>query len=274
MAKKSKWFVVATEGATTDGRNIARVWIEQMAKNYDPQNTYGARINLEHFKLWWYNPNEPHAKCYGDVLALKAEEREDGKLQLLAQIDPTPELIELNKQRQKIYTSIEVDTNFADTGEAYLMGLAVTDDPASLGTEMLSFSATAKANPLNKRKERPENLFSEAIETVFDFTEEPAEPSLFEKVKALLTRKAKKEDERFADQEQAVELLSTHLSELTDKYDVLLAEVAEKEQAFAKLSDEFTALKQRVEQVAQQPESNYTPSPEVTGATDNDGRFF
>ena len=30
----SKWFVVATEGATTDGRVINRTWIEQMAANY------------------------------------------------------------------------------------------------------------------------------------------------------------------------------------------------------------------------------------------------
>ncbi|HHF4837666.1 TPA: GPO family capsid scaffolding protein, partial [Haemophilus influenzae] len=28
MAKTSKWFVVATEGATTDGRTINRTWIE------------------------------------------------------------------------------------------------------------------------------------------------------------------------------------------------------------------------------------------------------
>lgn len=46
---QSKWFVVATEGATTDGRTINRTWIEQMAKNYNPK-TYGARINLEHYK--------------------------------------------------------------------------------------------------------------------------------------------------------------------------------------------------------------------------------
>ena len=45
---KSKYFRVATEGATTDGRVISRDWITQMAKNYSPK-TYGARINLEHF---------------------------------------------------------------------------------------------------------------------------------------------------------------------------------------------------------------------------------
>lgn len=52
------------------------------------------------------------------------------------------------KQAQKVYTSIEVNPKFADTGEAYLIGLAVTDDPASLGTEYLAFSASASANPL------------------------------------------------------------------------------------------------------------------------------
>ena len=49
MPKKSKFFRIATEGATTDGRVISRAWIEQMARNYDPKK-YGARINLEHLK--------------------------------------------------------------------------------------------------------------------------------------------------------------------------------------------------------------------------------
>ena len=31
----SKFFRVATEGATTDGREIQRSWIEQMAKNFN-----------------------------------------------------------------------------------------------------------------------------------------------------------------------------------------------------------------------------------------------
>lgn len=39
MAKKSKWAVVATEGATTDGRTIQRNWIEEMAESYDPKTS-------------------------------------------------------------------------------------------------------------------------------------------------------------------------------------------------------------------------------------------
>ena len=115
MAKTSKWFVVATEGATTDGRTINRTWIEQMAANYDPKK-YGARVNLEHIKWRYMWNDDPHSKCYGDVIGLKTEENAEGKLQLLAQIDPTDDLVKLNKDRQKIYTSIECDPNFADTG--------------------------------------------------------------------------------------------------------------------------------------------------------------
>ena len=49
MASKSKFFRVATEGATTDGRKIERKWIEQMAKNFNREK-YGARVWLEHYR--------------------------------------------------------------------------------------------------------------------------------------------------------------------------------------------------------------------------------
>ncbi|MDU4897218.1 MAG: GPO family capsid scaffolding protein, partial [Haemophilus parainfluenzae] len=221
MAKTSKWFVVATEGATTDGRTINRTWIEQMAANYDPKK-YGARINLEHIKWRYMWNDEPHSKCYGDVVGLKTEENAEGKLQLLAQIDPTDDLIKLNKERQKIYTSIECDPNFADTGEAYLVGLAVTDNPASLGTEMLVFSAGASANPLNNRKEKAENLFTAAIETELEFEEVKEKGlSVFAKIRALFADKEKTDDERFADQTKAIELLAGQTKETLEKLTAL-----------------------------------------------------
>ena len=137
---RSKWTRIAVEGATTDGRTIERSWIEDMASTYSP-NTYGARINCEHIK--GYLPKSDFG-AYGDVLALKSEEVEIAgakKLALLAQLQPNDMLLALNKAGQKIYTSIEVQPKFADSGKAYLVGLAVTDTPASLGTEALSFSA-------------------------------------------------------------------------------------------------------------------------------------
>ncbi|SOC56480.1 Phage capsid scaffolding protein (GPO) serine peptidase [Chromohalobacter canadensis] len=192
------WFRIATEGATTDGRNISAAWLQQMADNYDP-DTYGCRINLEHIRGML--PDGPF-KSYGDVTALKAEKGDDGKLQLLAAIDPTDELKALNDKRQKVYTSMEVDPNFADTGEAYLVGLAVTDSPASLGTQMLQFAAGAGSeSPLAGRKQCPDNLFSAAVETAFDFNAEPptdSGPSLTERVKALFRKHDAKTTQGFA----------------------------------------------------------------------------
>jgi len=277
MAKTSKWFVVATEGATTDGRTINRTWIEQMAANYDPKK-YGARVNLEHIKWRYMWNDDPHSKCYGDVVGLKTEENAEGKLQLLAQIDPTDDLIKLNKDRQKIYTSIECDPNFADTGEAYLVGLAVTDNPASLGTEMLVFSAGASANPLNNRKEKAENLFTAAIETKLDFEgwDGLDHPSIFTKIKSLfdLEKKGKTDDERFTDQTQAIELLAEQTKETLEKLTALSddlakqkAEIEEMKAGNAEIQATFAELKKPVE-----PEN---PRPLVYGEQpETDGRFF
>jgi hypothetical protein len=190
---RSNWFRVATEGATSDGRIIERRWIEQMAQRYN-RSVYGARVWLEHFRGML--PDSPF-KAYGDVLAIKAEEVEmegSKRLALFAQIEPTDELIAIVKARQKIYTSIEVDERFANGG-AYLVGLAVTDSPASLGTEMLTFCAQNPAlKLLSNRKEKPDNLLSESIETAITFEAVDDTTSLFkvlsDKITALLSAAA------------------------------------------------------------------------------------
>jgi hypothetical protein len=55
-------------------------------------------------------------------------------------LKPNQKLLWLNDQGEKLFTSIEIWPNFAGTGKAYLTGLAVTDEPASLGTQELYFS--------------------------------------------------------------------------------------------------------------------------------------
>jgi|GEM_PF-1215715 len=182
-----KSFRVATEGATTDGREIQREWIEQMATNYDPKK-YGARVWMEHIRGI---TADSVFNALGDVLSVEAREVEDGKLALFAEIDPTDELKAMNKKRQKVYSSIEVNPKFGDTGEAYLEGLAVTDSPASLGTEMLTFSREkGAASPLAARKQHANNLFTEAVEIELDFTEEkpPAAEGLKAKIASLFKR--------------------------------------------------------------------------------------
>ncbi|OAV00209.1 Phage capsid scaffolding protein [Moraxella catarrhalis] len=181
---------MAVAGQTTDGREIAAEWIEQMAASYDP-NVYGARINVEHFR--GFMPDGDFG-AYGDVLALKAETIKVGnedKLALFAQILPNDKLKELNAKNQKIYTSVEIDTNFAKTGKAYLVGLAVTDSPASLGTEMLKFAANAQVNPLAHKKQSADNLFTAAIDIEFDFSERNASlaDSIVAKLKEFFSEK-------------------------------------------------------------------------------------
>jgi len=256
--KKSKFFVVATEGATTDGRTISREWIEKMAANYNPK-TYGARVNLEHLR--GVLPDGPF-RAYGDVLALKSEER-DGKLQLLAQISPTDDLVTLNKARQKVYTSMEVDPDFADTKEPYMVGLAVTDSPASLGTEMLQFSANAQHNPLADRKQKPDNLFSEAVEADLDFSEETATPKLLEKVTQLFQRHAKALD---ADQATFRTDLEKTLELIADQFNQLHSNAATAE-ALADLQQKHNALQEAFNQLHQQLDSEPAPGNERAPAT-------
>lgn len=191
---RSKFFRVAVEGDTTDGRVIERGWIQQMAASYNA-DLYGARINLEHIR--GILPDSPF-KAYGDVLAVKADEVEiDGrkKLALYAQLEPTDALVSMvNNDKQKIYTSIEVSPNFAKTGGAYLMGLAVTDSPASLGTEKLSFAAKhPDAKLFDDRKLHADNLFTAASQAAIELEEvgaESADPSskLLSGLAALIER--------------------------------------------------------------------------------------
>ena len=132
-----KRYRVATSGPTIDGREIKPEWLTQAAANYDT-NIYAARINVEHLRS--LSPNGEFG-AFGDVTGLKAETGKDGKVALYAEIEPNEKAIAANKAGQKVYTSIEIVENFAGTGEAYLVGLALTDSPASLGTERLNFTA-------------------------------------------------------------------------------------------------------------------------------------
>lgn len=234
---KSKFFRVAKAGATTDGRAILKEWIEQMAKNYDPAK-YTARISIEHIK--GLHPNSDF-RNFGDVLALKTEQK-DGELYLLAQIQPTAELIEYTKKGQKNFTSIEVNPNFADTGEAYLVGLAVTDNPASLGTEYLQFCAkNSETSVLTKRKADPQNLITEAIEfsLLFDGMLDPSQIP-------------KSDNLAFVQLHHQVN-------------DLKMENI--------QLRAEFNELKAYIDRLANEPDPHYTKRPEITGGYNPEGYF-
>ena len=193
MTVKAKRFRIGVEGATTDGREIQREWLEQMAASYNPA-VYTALINLEHIKS--YLPDSTFNR-YGKVTALFAEEITEGplagKMALYADVEPTESLVELVKKGQKLFTSMEVSPKFADTGKAYLVGLAAAE------------------------------------ETVIELEEiQEDKPSLFARVTALFTKKEQSDDARFSDVHKAVELVATEQQNLSARTEKSLSEQEER----------------------------------------------
>ena len=276
----TKWFRVAVEGATTDGRTIEREWIQQMAAQYDPA-LYGARMNCEHIR--GYAPmsvNQPFG-AYGDVIALKSEEIGDGplkgKLALYAQLTPTQALIDMVNAKQKVYTSVEIDFSFADTKQAYLVGLAVTDSPASLGTDILTFAAgRGVENPFNGRKQRPENLFSAAEETVIEFEAAQAPGvglAVFKRVGEILglvKEKGTSDDKRFDDMTQAVEALATFSKDQSTRVETLASQVSALDAALtaekSAHAETARALTELTANLSTQPGGNQRPPATGTSA--------
>ena len=123
MAKTSDWKIVATEGPTVDGRKITREWLTQIAQTY-AMSEYTAMIWPEHKRFAGYGSN------WGKVTEVKVEEV-DGKMRLFAKLEPNQYLLEANKFEQKLFTSIEPNPDYKGQGKCYLMGIAVTDSPAS-----------------------------------------------------------------------------------------------------------------------------------------------
>lgn len=200
---KTKKFRVAKAGQTTDGRAIPLEHIKQMAASYSPAK-YGARVNIEHIKS--YSP-ESSFKAYGDVVSLSTEEDGDDTY-LVAEVDPTDDLVSLSKARQKVYFSIEYNPNFADEGSAYLVGLACTDSPASLGTSYMQFCQQhPDENPLTARKSTPENVITTAEFSVSFEAAKPPKTSLFSTLTQLFT--IDKTDDEQKDDQDAKDLAKT-----------------------------------------------------------------
>lgn len=272
-----KFFRVATEGATTDGRKISREDIINMAANYDPA-TRAARVNVEHVRGFG---------AYGDVLALKTDTvtlnvggKPETRLALYAQIKPLDNLKALNQASQKLYSSVEIAPNFAGSGKAYLMGVAVTDNPASLGTEVLQFcSGAGDKSFLAQRKQEPGTLFTETEEIALDFTEAPtvdpaqtdnASSGLVDTLKALLG---------FSNQQPApvapvvtapAAPAPTHNGNVPDHFSAALVALAEGQDKAAKAADaraaaleaQFATMKAQLERTAP---GHFSHRPPATG---------
>ena len=130
----SFWKRVATSGTTADGREILPQELRDIAETYKPSK-YTAVIWCDH-ERW----SGSHGTVFAVRLVEEGEDLEPGQIALDAQLKPNDRLLQLNDQGQKLFSSIEITPNFAGSGKAYLTGLGVTDEPASLGTQELYFS--------------------------------------------------------------------------------------------------------------------------------------
>lgn len=258
---RSKMFRIGVEGATTDGRKIERSWLEEMAASYN-RDTYGARINIEHIK--GLSPDSQFG-AYGDVVALKGEEIQingETKYALFAQLEPNEALLALNKKGQKIYSSMEIQPKFADTGKAYLVGLALTDSPASLGTEALEFSA--QHGTLTSRKQDKDNLFTAAEPAELEFEEVTDQPGAFKdlaaRVKALFT-KGKETEGQFSELGEAVTSLVDFAEKQQTSLDAFRTESTALGEKVTKLEETVADLTTKLGQTQDHNQQQRPPVP-------------
>lgn len=264
MSKKSKFFRVAVAGATTDGRIIEASWIQQMAKNYN-QNTYTALGNIEHIR--GFTPSSEFGN-YAKVIALKAQEDEvagQKKWCLYAQLEAFDNLIELHSKKQKLFNSIEVNPSFADSNEAYLIGIAFTDTPASLGTQIMEFaSKNPDANPFTSKKLHKDNLFTAASEAELEFEEDSV--SVFSKVldwlKPEQEQQKQKNNGQFKDVADSLEAIAKKFGENTTELKNLKTSYSDLQTKHTCLEKSFNEL---VTKLGGEPNSDTPPAPENTG---------
>lgn len=253
-----KWFKVAESGQTIDGRHLDPKILVAAAQAYD-LNIYTARINANHIMAMGVSSDNPFP-ALGSVLAFKAKEQ-DGTVSLYAQLDPTDQLVDLvNKRRQKLFTSIEMIKHLDKTDSPYLVGLAVTDQPASVGTEMLKFCRMdenfATAHKLDERE------YLAALEATFDFSDQSE--GFLERLKSAIGEKFSKQDSHFAAVEQGFATIAEICAERIAEMEQALGEDKKETSArIGKLTASLDEVKQQIERMTAQPATPLRP--EATG---------
>ncbi|EPL2474297.1 GPO family capsid scaffolding protein [Klebsiella pneumoniae] len=249
--KPRKKFRVAVSGNTVDGREIQPQHLRDAAANYS-QEVYGARVNIEHY-LSPYPGSDFGAM--GDVAALSTEDITEGPLAgrtaLYAEIEPSDRMVQMTNKGEKVYSSIELHPQFALNGKAYIVGLAMTDTPASLGTERLKFATQQRASVMafnNQQAEPP--MFSEAIEAeVIELTAQRSDEGAkwYSRVMGIISKGQKTDDQRFSQMHQVVEAVAQSQSEQIDQFNAAELERQQDKVAIQKLSTDLAALRQQLE---------------------------
>ncbi len=203
MPLLSDWFVVCTAGDSVDGRVIQPEWLEEAAQTYSKKK-YTSVVNFNHWPKTW-------AGTYGAVDSLKIGQSEDGKVQLLARIEPNDNLIQLSR-REVLFTSVELTPNFLESGKWYMDGLAVTSDPASSGTDRVTFACKAKPEG--------ERVYSDYVQTAMTFSEQTDDEALGWLTKLFSSMDKNKVNEKEGDMslEKKVDDLAGSVEKLTQLF--------------------------------------------------------
>ncbi|MEX9823273.1 GPO family capsid scaffolding protein [Raoultella planticola] len=264
-AKPRKKFRVAVSGNTVDGREIQPQHLRDAAANYNLE-VYAARVNIEHY-LSPYPGSDFGAM--GDVVALSVEDITDGPLAgrtaLYAEIEPSERMKQMTDKGQKVYSSIELHPQFALNGKAYMMGLAMTDTPASLGTERLKFAAQQRAQVMafnNQQAEAP--MITEAIEAeVIELAAQRSDEGKqwFNRVMGILGKGQKTDDQRFTQVHQAVEAVAHSQVDLGEQFSTAEQERQQDRAAIQKLTSDLDALRQQLGNT----DANFSQRPAANG---------
>ncbi len=124
------WVIIGTAGNTIDGRVILEKDLTDAAEIYDCDE-YTAVLNSDHALSWYGN--------FGNVHQVRLSKDKKYRTTLQEKIAPNFRLIEMNRNGQRMFCSMGLQDDFAGTGKTYLSGLAMTDEPASLGTSIVWF---------------------------------------------------------------------------------------------------------------------------------------
>ena len=261
-----KKFRVAVSGSTVDGREISPVHLREAAENFNP-DVYAARVNVEHY----LSPcPSSEFSAMGDVTALSTEDITEGPLAgrtaLYAEIEPTERMKQLVADGKKIYSSIELHPQFSVNGRAYLVGLAMTDTPASLGTERLKFTAQQRQAVMTFNSVQGEApLISEAIESeIIEMAEQRQEEGTqwFNRVMGIIGRGRKADDASFSRIQEAVEGVATSQADIIDRFNTLETRHQQDSQKITSLTTELAALKEKLRTQDGDPQNRFT----ATGA--------
>lgn len=270
---KSEPFCALTAGETIDGRMIEQQDIDDAAETYDPK-FYNARINSNH------NHSE-YSTRLGSVLSAEARGPE-----LWLEIKPNSHLLRNIEYGQLLHTSAELRRNFRGTGKTYLKGLAMTDEPASVGTTEMHLSSTSN--------DKDTLIVAGNTVSTEHFSEKPAdELTLIQKITNLLSRADKFDKEQLSNQEESEEMskkteelleqsieqnkqtnlqLSKLVEHLSAEPEEAKAPEQKQDSEQAEENKEVTELKGQVENLSTQVSSLSETMVKLSGMTDEDER--